>query len=84
MRRYEAAIAAAGGIDLQLLGIGVNGHIGFNEPGDLLVARTHRVALHDETRRANASGSEVDLDARAARGAVDGDGHHPQSGRDRC
>lgn len=53
--RYEAAIGAAGGIDLQLLGIGSNGHIGFNEPGDTLVARTHRVALHDSTRRDNAA-----------------------------
>jgi glucosamine-6-phosphate deaminase len=53
--RYEAAIAAAGGIDLQVLGIGANGHIGFNEPGDELVARTHRVALHDVTRRENAA-----------------------------
>jgi glucosamine-6-phosphate deaminase len=53
--RYEAAIAAAGGIDLQLLGIGSNGHIGFNEPGDTLIARTHRVALHDITRRDNAA-----------------------------
>jgi len=43
--RYEAAIDHAGGIDLQLLGIGANGHIGFNEPGDELVARTHRVTL---------------------------------------
>ena len=32
--RYDAAIDAAGGIDLQLLGIGANGHVGFNEPGD--------------------------------------------------
>jgi glucosamine-6-phosphate deaminase len=53
--RYEAAIDAAGGIDLQLLGIGANGHIGFNEPGDELVARTHRVRLHDVTRRENAA-----------------------------
>jgi glucosamine-6-phosphate deaminase len=53
--RYEAEIDAAGGIDLQLLGIGANGHIGFNEPGDELVARTHRVALHDVTRRDNAA-----------------------------
>jgi len=53
--RYEAEIEAAGGIDLQLLGIGANGHIGFNEPGDELVARTHRVALHDGTRRDNAA-----------------------------
>jgi glucosamine-6-phosphate deaminase len=52
--RYEAAIAAAGGLDLQILGIGSNGHIGFNEPGDELAARTHRVTLADSTRRDNA------------------------------
>lgn len=52
--RYEAAISAAGGIDLQLLGIGSNGHIGFNEPGDDLTVRTHRVRLMDSTRRDNA------------------------------
>jgi glucosamine-6-phosphate deaminase len=51
---YEAAIADAGGIDLQILGIGANGHIGFNEPGDELTARTHRVALAESTRRDNA------------------------------
>jgi glucosamine-6-phosphate deaminase len=53
--RYEAAIVAAGGIGLQILGIGANGHIGFNEPGPELAARTHRVVLRPETRRANAS-----------------------------
>lgn len=53
--RYEAAIQAAGGIDLQLLGIGSNGHIGFNEPGDELTARTHRVRLAESTRRDNAA-----------------------------
>jgi glucosamine-6-phosphate deaminase len=52
--RYERAIVAAGGIDLQILGIGANGHIGFNEPGDWLAVHTHRVALRPETRRANA------------------------------
>jgi glucosamine-6-phosphate deaminase len=52
--RYERAIASAGGIDLQVLGIGSNGHIGFNEPGDWLLIRTHVVALRPETRRANA------------------------------
>lgn len=59
--RYEAAIDAAGGIDLQLLGIGANGHVGFNEPGDELTARTHRVRLHEPTRRDNAAlfGGEV-------------------------
>ncbi|MQT11797.1 glucosamine-6-phosphate deaminase [Segnochrobactrum spirostomi] len=50
---YEAAIRAAGGIDLQLLGIGSNGHIGFNEPGSPLASRTRVVALTEETRTAN-------------------------------
>jgi glucosamine-6-phosphate deaminase len=53
--RYEQAIERAGGVDLQLLGIGANGHIGFNEPGEELVARTHHVALHPATRRDNAA-----------------------------
>ena len=53
--RYEAAIEGAGGIGLQLLGIGANGHIGFNEPGDELTARTHRVRLAPSTRRDNAA-----------------------------
>lgn len=53
--RYEAAIEGAGGIDLQLLGIGSNGHIGFNEPGEALIARTHRVRLAESTRRDNAA-----------------------------
>ena len=52
--RYEAAIAEAGGIDLQILGLGTNGHIGFNEPAPELMARTHRVTLRPETRRSNA------------------------------
>jgi glucosamine-6-phosphate deaminase len=54
-RRYEAAIAAAGGVDVQLLGIGTNGHIGFNEPGDHLVAATHLASLLPATREANAA-----------------------------
>jgi glucosamine-6-phosphate deaminase len=54
-RRYEAAIAAAGGIDIQVLGIGTNGHIGFNEPGRELQSRTHRVSLRAESRRGNAT-----------------------------
>jgi glucosamine-6-phosphate deaminase len=53
--RYEQAIAAAGGIDVQILGIGINGHIGFNEPAPSLQARTHRVLLRPETRRSNAA-----------------------------
>jgi glucosamine-6-phosphate deaminase len=52
--RYEEAIDRCGGIDLQMLGIGANGHVGFNEPGDALAARTHRVVLHETTRRDNA------------------------------
>lgn len=53
--RYERAIARAGGIDVQILGIGTNGHIGFNEPGPILQARTHRVTMRPETRRSNAA-----------------------------
>jgi glucosamine-6-phosphate deaminase len=53
--RYEQAIADAGGIDIQILGIGTNGHIGFNEPARELKSRTHRVALTPETRRSNAA-----------------------------
>jgi glucosamine-6-phosphate deaminase len=53
--RYERAIAEAGGIDLLILGIGTNGHIGFNEPARELQARTHRVVLKAETRRSNAA-----------------------------
>jgi glucosamine-6-phosphate deaminase len=52
--RFEAAIRAAGGIDLMLLGIGANGHIGFNEPGRSLIAATHRARLTPATRRTNA------------------------------
>ena len=52
---YEKAIAAAGGIDLQVLGIGSNGHVGFNEPADDLPVHTHRVALMESTRRDNAA-----------------------------
>ncbi|MEX2582781.1 MAG: glucosamine-6-phosphate deaminase [Gemmatimonadota bacterium] len=48
---YETAIADAGGIDLQLLGIGKTGHIGFNEPGSGVESRTRRVALDTVTRR---------------------------------
>jgi glucosamine-6-phosphate deaminase len=53
--RYEAAIEAAGGIDLQILGIGANGHIGFNEPAGGLCANTHIAHLTRETREANAA-----------------------------
>jgi glucosamine-6-phosphate deaminase len=53
-RRYEAAIARVGGIDLQILGIGTNGHIGFNEPAPALHSDTHLARLKPETRRSNA------------------------------
>ncbi len=53
-RQYEQAIQAAGGIDLQLLGIGSDGHIAFNEPGSSLASRTRLKALTAETRRDNA------------------------------
>jgi glucosamine-6-phosphate deaminase len=51
---FESLIASLGGIDLQLLGVGRNGHIGFNEPARDLELRTHRVRLRLDTRRANA------------------------------
>ncbi|MDA8353331.1 MAG: glucosamine-6-phosphate deaminase [Firmicutes bacterium] len=53
-RRYEEMIQQQGGIDLQLLGIGVNGHIGFNEPGTPFDSTTRVVQLAESTRRANA------------------------------
>lgn len=52
--RYEAAIAAAGGIDLQLLGIGRNGHLAFNEPTSSFASRTRIKTLTEATRTANA------------------------------
>jgi glucosamine-6-phosphate deaminase len=51
---YERAIVAAGGVDLQLLGIGTDGHIGFNEPGSSLASRTRIKTLTEQTRRDNA------------------------------
>lgn len=51
--KYDECIARAGGIDLQLLGIGVNGHIGFNEPGTPFDSVTHVVKLEDTTRTVN-------------------------------
>jgi glucosamine-6-phosphate deaminase len=60
---YEAAIAAAGGVDLQLLGIGTDGHIGFNEPGSSLGSRTRIKTLTDQTRADNARFFGGDPDA---------------------
>lgn len=51
---YEAAIVAAGGIDVQLLGIGSDGHIGFNEPSSSLASRTRIKTLTEQTRADNA------------------------------
>jgi glucosamine-6-phosphate deaminase len=54
VRAYEASIVKEGGLDLQVLGIGGNGHIGFNEPGTDPKSRTHVVTLTQNTREANA------------------------------
>ncbi|HEX7065278.1 MAG TPA: glucosamine-6-phosphate deaminase [Bacillales bacterium] len=53
-QRYDIIIDKLGGIDVQLLGIGENGHIGFNEPGTSFQSRTHIVGLTESTRKANA------------------------------
>ncbi len=53
-REYDMLTEKLGGIDFQLLGIGSNGHIGFNEPSDSFIAETHVVRLKEETIRANA------------------------------
>ncbi|MBQ5418682.1 MAG: glucosamine-6-phosphate deaminase [Selenomonas sp.] len=62
-KRYEKLIEARGGIDLQVLGIGQNAHIGFNEPDVKFAATTHKVELDEETIQANsrffASADEV-------------------------
>jgi glucosamine-6-phosphate deaminase len=60
---YEAAIAAAGGVDLQILGIGTDGHIGFNEPGSSLASRTRIKTLTRQTRIDNARFFGGDLEA---------------------
>ncbi len=51
---YEGLIRAAGGVDVQILGIGANGHLGFNEPGSALSSRTRVKRLSDRTRADNA------------------------------
>ena len=53
-KAYDASIAACGGIDLQILGIGNNGHIAFNEPCDCFPDGTHKVQLSESTIAANA------------------------------
>jgi len=62
-RRYEEAITAAGGVDLQLLGIGTDGHVAFNEPTSSLASRTRIKTLTEQTRRDNSRFFGDDLDA---------------------
>lgn len=50
---FESAIQKHGPIDLQILGVGLNGHIGFNEPGTPFTSRTHVATLEESTRKAN-------------------------------
>jgi glucosamine-6-phosphate deaminase len=61
-RAYEAHIDELGGIDIQVLGIGRNGHIGFNEPADELHANTHLTALTEDTIDANSRFFENEAD----------------------
>lgn len=66
-RQYDEQIVADGGIDLQLLGIGNNGHIGFNEPSDHFTLPTHYVEIDASTREANARFfSSIDVVPKAA------------------
>lgn len=72
--RYEMEIDATGGIDLAVLGVGANGHLGFNEPGSELLAATHLAELSEETRRRNfppasypAMGAQPGIDDRRLR-----------------
>ena len=64
---YEETVAAVGPADIQVLGIGQNGHIGFNEPADALEVRTHVTGLTESTIKANARffASEADVPTRA-------------------
>ncbi|MDN5804638.1 MAG: glucosamine-6-phosphate deaminase, partial [Microlunatus sp.] len=60
---YEAAIVDAGGVDLQILGLGTDGHIAFNEPGSSLASRTRIKTLTAQTREDNARFFGGDIDA---------------------
>ena len=66
-KRYDDKIEALGGIDIQLLGVGGNGHIGFNEPAEALSGPTHMVTLTDDTIEANARffASKADVPTKA-------------------
>ncbi|MEE0838930.1 MAG: glucosamine-6-phosphate deaminase [Acutalibacteraceae bacterium] len=61
-KAYDKLIEKLGGIDLQLLGIGLDGHIGFNEPDDFFTAETHPVKLDPSTIKANARFFESEND----------------------
>ena len=58
---YDAAIEAAGGIDIQILGIGTDGHIGFNEPGSSIASGTRIKTLVEQTREDNARFFDNDI-----------------------
>jgi glucosamine-6-phosphate deaminase len=60
---FERAVAELGGVDLQIVGIGENGHLGFNEPGSSATSRTRVVELTTATRRANSRFFDGDLAA---------------------
>lgn len=62
-KRYDSVIKKLGGIDIQLLGIGLDGHIGFNEPDEFFVKSTHKVELDESTIKANSRffGSESEV-----------------------
>ena len=66
-RRYEEILASVGQVDIQVLGIGQNGHIGFNEPADTLCVATHVTDLTPSTIKANARffASEAEVPTRA-------------------
>jgi glucosamine-6-phosphate deaminase len=61
--RYEEEIAEAGGVDLQVLGVGTDGHLAFNEPGSSLASRTRVATLSRQTREDNARFFDGDADA---------------------
>lgn len=65
--KYDAFIKELGGIDLQLLGIGLDGHIGFNEPDEAFTKETHEVTLDESTIEANARffASKADVPTKA-------------------
>jgi len=61
-KRYDAAIDASAGVDIQILGIGQNGHIAFNEASDVLHANTHQETLTENTIQANSRFFENEAD----------------------